>query len=79
MEAPTPRVPEFAHYYGDWIWNEELTGWVKSLLLFFDGIVLTLPTETLNRRMESDPFLIQPLAELGLCATMSQISCFGLP
>jgi hypothetical protein len=41
MEALTPRVPEFAHYYGDWIWNEELTGWVKSLLLFFDGIVLT--------------------------------------
>jgi hypothetical protein len=26
--------------------DEELTGWIKSLLLFFDGIALVLPSET---------------------------------
>jgi len=34
MEDDTLRIPEFAYYYGDWIWDEELTGWIKSLLLF---------------------------------------------
>ena len=57
---------EFAHYYGDWIWEEELTDWVKSLLLFFDGIALGLPEKRAERLIESDSVLAQPLAELGL-------------
>ena len=66
MDALTPRIPEFAHYYGDWIWDEELTGWIKSLLLFFDGIAMALPSERAERRIEANPVLAQPLAELGL-------------
>ena len=66
MEALTPRIPEFAYYYGDWIWDEELTGWIKSLLLFFDGVAMALPSERAERRIEANPVLTQPLAELGL-------------
>jgi hypothetical protein len=61
-----PRIPEFAHYYGDWIWDEALTDWIKLLLLFFDGIALGIPAATADRLIESDPILAQPLAELGL-------------
>jgi hypothetical protein len=66
MESSTQPIPEFAYYYGDWIWDEELTGWIKSLLLFFDGIALALPPERANRLIERNPVLAQPLAELGL-------------
>jgi hypothetical protein len=66
VEALTPRIPEFAHYYGDFIWDEELTGWIKSLFLFFDGIALALPPEMADRLIEANPVLAQPLAELGL-------------
>ena len=61
-----PRIPEFAHYYGDWIWDEELTGWVKSLLLFFEGIALSVSPARADELIESNPVLAQPLAELGL-------------
>ena len=61
-----PRIPEFAHYYGDWIWEEELTGWIKSLLLFFDGIAMAIPPERADQLIEANPVLAQPLAELGL-------------
>jgi hypothetical protein len=60
------RVPEFAYYYGDWIWNEELTAWVKSLLLFFDGIALSVSPARADELIESNPVLAQPLAEVGL-------------
>jgi hypothetical protein len=60
------RIPEFAFYYGDWIWNEDLTGWVKSLLLFFDGIALSVSPEKAEELIESNPVLAQPLAELDL-------------
>ena len=66
LSNDTPRVPEFAHYYGDFIWDEELTGWIKSLLLFFDGIALALPPATADRLIEANPVLAQPLAEFGL-------------
>jgi len=66
LSNDTQRVPEFAYYYGDFFWNEELTGWVKSLLLFFDGIALALPPLWANELMERDPVLAQPLADLGL-------------
>lgn len=57
---------EFAHYYGDWSWGGELTDWVKSLLLFFDGIALVIPEATAEQFIDADPVLAQPLAELGL-------------
>ena len=69
--AKTPKMPsgsraEFAHYYGDWFWPEERIAWVKSLLLFFDGIALAMPRATAALFIDSDPVLAQPLTELGL-------------
>lgn len=61
-----PGVPEFVHYYGDWFWTDEHTAWLKSLLLFFDGIALALPNETVDGLIASHPVLAQPLAEAGL-------------
>src|SRR5580658_7510685 len=66
LTSEAPRRPEFAHYYGDWIWDEELTGWVKSLLLFFDGIALSVSPARADELIESNPVLAQPLAELDL-------------
>jgi hypothetical protein len=68
MIAPRmpPNVPEFVHYYGDWFWTDEQTAWLKSLLLFFDGIVLALPDQAADRMIASHPVLAQPLAEMGL-------------
>jgi hypothetical protein len=66
LRSETPRKQEFAHYYGDWIWDEKLAGWIKSLLLFFDGIALAIPPARASQLIESEPVLAQPLAELGL-------------
>lgn len=66
MKALTPQVPEFAHYYGYPVWNEKFADWVKSLLLFFDGIALTLPETEMEQLIEFDPVLAQPLHEQGL-------------
>jgi hypothetical protein len=66
MESSTPQVSEIAHYYGYPVWNEEFADWVKSLLLFFDGIALTLPRTEMEQLIELDPVLAQPLAEQGL-------------
>jgi len=58
--------PELAHYYGDWFWNDKQIGWVKSLLLFFDGLALALPPDTAANLIDSNPVLAQPLSERGL-------------
>jgi hypothetical protein len=79
IQERTSRVPEFAYYYGDSIWDEELTGWIKSLLLFFDGIALVLPTYEADRLMESGSVLAQPLAELGLLRNYEPDLLIGAP
>ena len=61
-----PQRPELAHYYGDWFWNDKQLGWVKSLLLFFDGLALALPPDTAASLIDSDPVLAQPLSQQGL-------------
>jgi len=60
-----PR-PEFAHYYADWIWGRQDADWMKSLLLFFDGIALAVPPEMATALIESEAHLAQPLMEQGL-------------
>lgn len=61
-------VPELACYYGDksWLGSDALTNWVKSLLLFFDGIATQYPSDDFNRLVDSDPVLALPLVESGL-------------
>jgi hypothetical protein len=78
MEPQLSR-PEFAHYYGDWMWRVELTDWVKSLLLFFDGLALALPSETAMRLIDADPILAQPLFERNLLHNYEPTQWFKFP
>jgi hypothetical protein len=66
VEEVKRPLPEFAHYFGDWVWRSDLTGWVKSLLLFFDGIAVAVPFRVANFLFQSEPYLAQPLIEKGL-------------
>jgi hypothetical protein len=59
-------APELAHYYGDFTWNLGQTDWIKSLLLFFDGIALALPSAWAEEFIDSDPVLALPLTEQNL-------------
>lgn len=63
MTVPSPDV---AYYYPApyWGWNE--SGWVKSLLLFFDQVAILLPDYMHGRHAAGDPSLVEPLEELGI-------------
>jgi hypothetical protein len=52
-------------------WDFGHGGWVKSLLLFFDGIALLVPDYMYERPLFADPILAQPLAERGLLHRLS--------
>ncbi|MGW9595414.1 hypothetical protein ACWHLZ_34585 [Streptomyces chartreusis] len=57
---------DFAYYADDWIWPNKRSALMKSTLLFFDGLALSLPQRIADRMIESSPDLAQPLAERGL-------------
>jgi hypothetical protein len=55
LEAAITPIPEFAYYYGDWFWNRKLVEWMKCLLLFFDGIAFSLPSDVASYFIDADP------------------------
>lgn len=57
---------ELAYYYPDPYWLAEEGTWIKSLLLFFDGIAIMLPRYMRGREIISDPALAGPLSDQGL-------------
>jgi hypothetical protein len=64
-ESPTEEgFPEIAFYYPGPIWYR--SDWVKSLILFFDGVGLLVPTYMKERPEQIDPIMASPLRELGL-------------
>jgi hypothetical protein len=58
------RPPEVAFYYPGHLWYNP--DWIKSLLLFFDGIGLLVPEYKKGELESRDPSLAQPLREKGL-------------
>jgi hypothetical protein len=36
---------DLGYYFSDWIWDRESSDFMKSMLLFFDGLTLSLPSE----------------------------------
>jgi hypothetical protein len=52
-------------------WGPGHGDWIKSLLLFFDGIALLVPDYMYERPLFTDPTLAQPLAEQGLLHRLS--------
>lgn len=58
--------PEVAYYYPAPYWGAYDSGWVKSLLLFFDQLAILLPQYMQGRHRAADPAMVMPLEERGL-------------
>ncbi|MYE07990.1 MAG: hypothetical protein F4138_08155 [Acidimicrobiia bacterium] len=58
--------PDVAYYYPAPYWGEYDSGWVKSLLLFFDQLSILLPGYMYGRHAAADPSMVIPLEERGL-------------
>ena len=58
--------PDIAYYYPAPYWGLGESGWMKSLLLFFDQIAILLPRYMHGRHAAADPFTVMPLEERGL-------------
>jgi hypothetical protein len=57
---------DIAYIYPAPYWSLDESDWVKSLLLFFDGVAILLPDYMYGRHQRSDPSLVLPLEEQGL-------------
>lgn len=64
VEKEAERVSEFAYYYPHPMWQRG--DWIKSLLLFFDGVAVLLPSSGRDKPIERDPSIALPLQEEGL-------------
>lgn len=65
-----PMRPELAYYYPEPYWVAHESSWIKSLLLFFDGVAILLPNYMTGRELVADPSLAEPLADLGLLTVL---------
>ncbi len=74
MEPESNQAKDLAYYYTDWIWSSASSDWMKSLLLFFDGVALALPPAIATMVVDKDPVLAQPLMERGLLTNFSPSS-----
>ena len=59
-------MSDTAYYYPAPFWTLQETGWIKSLLLFFDDIATLLPDYMYGRHVPADPALAAPLEDRGL-------------
>jgi hypothetical protein len=60
----TPR--QLAYFAPDWIWPTESIEFMKLMLLFFDGITLSVPQVEFEETVNREPVLALPLCERGL-------------
>lgn len=49
------QLPEFAYYYPEPYWLAHESSWIKSLVLFFDGVAILLPNYMQVRELVADP------------------------
>src|SRR5205809_2312700 len=64
MANNAESIKDVAFYYPGHLWHN--TDWIKTLLLFFDGIGLLVPEYKQGEPEIRDPFLAGPLRDLGL-------------
>lgn len=64
MTSQLEETPELAFYYPGHLWHRP--DWMKTLLLFFDGIGLLVPEYKQTEPELADPYLAGPLREQGL-------------
>jgi hypothetical protein len=79
MSLESDRAKDFIYYYADWIWPSKASDWMKTLLLFFDGVALALPSDIATRVVEEDPVLAQPLMDRGLLINLAPESYLDQP
>lgn len=58
-------------YHHEPYWHPDQGDWIKSLLLFFDGVAVLVPDYMRDRPLFTDPTLAQPLADQGLLHRLS--------
>jgi hypothetical protein len=58
--------PELAQYHTAWTWPSQEMDWMKSMLLFFDGVAWLAPGARRDRLLEEDSVLAAPLYVAGL-------------
>ncbi len=59
-------MTDTAYYYPEPHWGLRASGWIKSLLLFFDDVAILLPNYMYGRHTNADPTLAEPLEDRGL-------------
>ena len=59
-------MTDTAYYYPAPYWGSKDSGWIKSLLLFFDDVAILLPDYMYGRHTDADPTLTEPLEDRGL-------------
>ena len=64
MPAKKPNTKEIAFYYPGPIWHG--SDWIKTLILFFDGVGILLPNYMKGKPEHEDPAIAIPLREKGL-------------
>lgn len=65
--SPLRELQEFAYYYPEPYWHGgRASEWVKSILLFFDGVATLTPGGSAYRAIQADESLAVPLLESGL-------------
>lgn len=69
-ENDESALREVAYYYEPY-WGPGQGDWIKSLLLFFDGVALLVPDYMRDRPLLTDHALAQPLADQGLLHRLS--------
>lgn len=72
-QAVTDQPPQLAElgFFQEPYWVGRQGDFVKSLLLFFDGIALLTPNYMRERPLQADPSLAEPLADQGLLRILS--------
>jgi hypothetical protein len=69
--------PEIAYYYPGPLWRSG--DWVKTLLLFFDGVALLVPEYLRDKPFRSDPVMAEPLQDQGFLHILEPESFIDQP
>lgn len=80
MVSPTGALPDIAYYYPEPYWREDEIDWIKTVLLFFDGVAVLLPYHSPlhgPRASRIDPVLGEPLLDAGLLHILSPEELIG--
>jgi hypothetical protein len=77
LSPDSSPVTDLGYYFTDWIWESNSTDFMKSMLLFFDGLTLALPADLAAEVVDRDPVLATPLVERGLLVNFDPVATLG--